>query len=397
MSQNNTISKKPTLTSLQKRARSKFLSDAMITELHKLDSSIQSSYGRSLKCCEVLRVEEGVAYGKYCKNRYCLVCSRIKTAVLCEKYQASINENFPNAYFVTLTVPNVKAELLEQEIKRIQEIFLQLQRKRKTRHQRRKVRSKFKAISKIECTYNQIREDFHPHLHIIAEGLSTAKYIIKEWLQRNPLSKEVAQDYRKADQNSLMEIFKYSTKLMSDIKDYEKGKAQGKGQLIIEALDVMFRAMHRKRTLRTYGFKLNIQEDFTEEDLKAFTEVDCEEGHYQFNYSDWVDKKSGELLADWVPGTKERKFKASIKTIGKKFLPKYATTTTIIDLLESYRLKCGFRSHQYLTGYLLLHNEELRSFELMAYEELQRRGFDDQHEQFVKKLYKYLDKFQNKA
>ena len=198
IAKNSTIKKETSLSNLQKRARSKFLSDSMLKELYKIDSPLKSSYGRSLKCCEVLRVEEGVAYGKYCKNRYCLVCSRIKTAVLCEKYQASINENFPNAYFVTLTVPNVQAIMLDEEINRLQKLFLQIQRKRKTRHQRKKVKSKFKAISKIECTYNHIREDFHPHLHIIAEGLSTAKYIVKEWLQRNPKSEEVAQDYRKA-------------------------------------------------------------------------------------------------------------------------------------------------------------------------------------------------------
>jgi hypothetical protein len=391
---NNTTKEKQKLTSLQKRARSKFLSDAMIKELHKLDSPIKSSYGRSLGCCETINVSEGIAYGKYCKNRYCLVCSRIKTAVLCSKYKETISENFKNPYFVTLTVKNVKAESLEGEIKRIQGVLLQLQRKRKTRHQRGKVKTKFKAIAKVECTYNQAREDFHPHLHLIVEGLSTAKYIVKEWLQRNTSSREVAQDYRKADTNSLMEIFKYSTKLMSDIRDYERGKKQGKGELVIEALDVMFRALHRKRTLRTYGFKLKIKEDFTEEDLKGFTEVENEEGIYNFIKCDWVNKKSGEMLTNWEPGKKEEHFRKSIKVIGKKFLPKYADRTTIIDLLESYRLKCGFRSYNYLTGYLIIHNEELRSFEITSYEELKRRGFDDDYQKYINKLHRYLDKFQ---
>lgn len=396
IAKNSTTKKQNSLSNLQKRARSKFLSDSMVKELYEIDSPLKSSYGRSLECSRIIKVEEGIAYGKYCKNRYCLVCARIKTAVLCEKYKNPIFQNFPNGYFVTLTVPNVKGIMLDEEIKRLQKLFLQIQRKRKTRHQRGKVRSKFKAISKIECTYNHIREDFHPHLHIICEGLATAKYIVKEWLQRNPKSEEAAQDYRKADENSIMEIFKYSTKLMSDINDYEKGKEKGKGQIVIEAMDVMFRAMHRKRTLRTYGFRLKIDEDFTEEDLKAFTEVDCEEGRYDFINYDWVNKESGEMLTNWEPGPKEENFKDSIKTTGKKFLKKYAKTSDIIDLVESYRLQCCFSSHQYCTGYLLIHNEELRSFEVTAYEELQRSGFDDTYHQFISKLYKYLDRFSNR-
>jgi hypothetical protein len=394
--QNSTTQNKGKPNSIQKRARSKFLSNSIVNELYKLDSPLKSSYGRSIKCCDSLNVENGTVYGKYCKNRYCLVCARIKTAVLCEKYKEPIKQNFNDPYFVTLTVPNVRGIALSMKIKEMFKDFKKLQEKHKKRHQRGQINTKMKAIVKLECTYNQEREDFHPHLHIITNTLETANFILEEWLQRNKKSKRIAQDVRKADENSIMELFKYSTKLMSDIKDYESGKALGKGNIVVEAMDVMFRAMHKKRTLRTYGFRLEIKEEFSEEDLKAYTVTEVVEGEYQFNVSDWVEKIEGELLADWQPGHREKKFKESIKSIGKKFLPKYSNTSVIIDLLESYRLQCGFSSHKYLTGYLLINDQELRIFEDTAYGELKIRGFDDTQEEFASKLHKYLDKFSNK-
>lgn len=392
LSCNSTIKKSGELDTLQKRARSKHISDAMINELHKLDSPIKSSYGRTLKCCYELIVKDGIATSRYCKNRFCLVCARIKTAVLCDKYADPMRTNFPDAYFVTLTTPNVEAILLKDEMARLFNLFKSLNEKHKKRYQRGKEPDKLKAIVKLECTYNSHRNDFHPHLHIITNSLDNAEYIVKEWLTRNPKSEPIAQDIRKCDEKSLMEVFKYSTKLMSDIEGYEKGKSQGKGKLVIEALDVMFRAMSKKRTLRCYGFRLKIEEEFTENDLKAITTTEADDSEYTYKICDWVDEDDTKDVTGWRPGIKEEEFKKSILVTGIKFLPKYMTRSDIIDLMESYRLDCGFRDYRHCTYYLLTHSNELRNFEDVSFKRIREMGFDDTIDSFLDKLYKYFDK-----
>ncbi|MBK9402419.1 MAG: protein rep [Bacteroidetes bacterium] len=54
-------------------------------------------------------------HGKFCKNRICTVCLSIRKADLINKYIDSVQE-WPEPYFLTLTVKAVKADKLRDVI-----------------------------------------------------------------------------------------------------------------------------------------------------------------------------------------------------------------------------------------------------------------------------------------
>jgi len=122
---------KQELSAIQKRAKSKFLSYGLVKALYSLDSPLKHAYGRSLGCTKDMEVENGVARSTYCKNRWCLTCARIRTAVLIEKYKETLDDEFYNPYFVTLTVPNVSAEGLEKKVVEMFKTFKTVIEKRK--------------------------------------------------------------------------------------------------------------------------------------------------------------------------------------------------------------------------------------------------------------------------
>ena len=386
----------PSLSAIQKRARSKFLSYRLVKALANLDSPLKSSYIRSLSCCNEVEVENGVAKSKYCKNRWCFTCARIKTAVLIDKYKDSLDNELPDAYFVTLTIPNCKAGQLRYKVDEMYQEFKRISEKHKKRFQRGQEKQKLKCVTKLECTYNAKRHDFHPHFHIIVNSKESAKYLKSEWLSRFPSTKSVAQDIRKADEGSKLELFKYTAKVMSQIEEFEKGNDSQK-PIFVEALDVIYRALRKKRTLRAYGFRLEISEDFNDEDLKAVTKVKAEDGEYEYfaDHKDWINKETGEFLSLWIATSRERKFvKNIIPHSGRKFLKKWLTVSDIIDLVENYRLEISFRSKRRLIDYFnysKLGEYELGNFEQHMFKKVKSMNFDDDFQQFRYKLHKFLE------
>ncbi|MCG4734288.1 protein rep, partial [Casaltella massiliensis] len=101
----------------------------------------------------------------FCKNRFCPICAwrqtkkdALKISIIMEFIKKELDLDF---IFLTLTAPNVKAENLNEEIKKYNKSFKKLSE-----------RKEFKKISKgyarkLEITYNQERNDYHPHFHVI--------------------------------------------------------------------------------------------------------------------------------------------------------------------------------------------------------------------------------------
>ncbi|MEM6696767.1 MAG: protein rep [Bacteroidota bacterium] len=380
------------LNAIQKRARSKFLSYNLIKKLYELDSPLKSSYGRSLGCTDKVEVVNGVATSRYCKNRFCLVCARIRTAVLLEKYKKSLEEEITDPYFLTLTLPNVKAYELADCIKQMFKTFVKIKEKYKRRFSRKTEDIELKAVVKLECTFNSKRVDFNPHLHVIVNTKHVGKYMRSEWLERYPTASKKAQDLRKADENSKIELFKYSTKLMSQIEDFENGKDKVK-PIIVESLDVIFRALHKVRTLRAYGFKLEVDESFGDEDLQAVTHVQKDDGEFDYTPEacDWINKETGEMLAEWQAGERERFFVRHMYSTGQKFLKKWLTMSDITDFIEKYRLLAGFRNHQDYALYMKTDLNVYATFVNESFRDCQKMGFDDDFGRFNDKLGGYFD------
>jgi hypothetical protein len=123
-----------------KRAKSKFITNAYLLSLIDLKSPLQKSYWNTFHCSNVLLYDkdEKKIIGKYCNNRWCLVCNRIRSAKLIKSYEKEI-ESLPDLQFVTLTIPNVHGDDIKKSIELMQINFrriLDKARKQKKKFQR---------------------------------------------------------------------------------------------------------------------------------------------------------------------------------------------------------------------------------------------------------------------
>lgn len=270
--------------SLKKRAFAKYQTNEVIFPLIDLDSTLIKSYWSTFHCTNVLLQSGKTITGKYCNNRWCIVCNRIRTAKLINGYLPVIKEELSKPMFVTLTVPNVPAEDLRKTIggmigtvRTITHLF------------RNRRNFKLKGLRKVECTYNARGNDYHPHLHLLVDGYQASQELINNWLIHYPEADKRGQDLRPADDNSLIELFKYSTKLT--------GKAKNNP----EALDIIFKALYGKRVFQPIGLKkVAVTEDIDEiqaqtiEDLKSAIDVWL----WEHELKDWLNS-SGEFLTEY--------------------------------------------------------------------------------------------------
>jgi len=230
------------LPSLVKRARSKYYTQAILCELvHNKELKLHKQYSRAYHCAKVIIQEGDVLRSRYCNSRSCNVCNRIRTAKLMNGYVIPLRE-LGELYFTTLTIPNVpESELRNATINLLKTTTLVI------RNVREKQGYKISGIRKLECTTNEKRDDYHPHIHILHDQ-NIGEIIIKEHLKRNPLANRLGQDTRPMKQDDLNEMFKYSTKFL--IKDDKI-----KNQLNVDsyALNVIMESMDKLRTFQTFG------------------------------------------------------------------------------------------------------------------------------------------------
>src|SRR5699024_2999871 len=121
--------------------------------------------------------------------------------------------------FLTLTAPNVPAEELNEEIKHYNHSFKKLM-------ERKEVKAIVKGYArKLEITYNEERNDYHPHFHVLivvnkSYFTNTKQYINRDrWLElwqqatKNPTITQVdVRKVRNSKDNKVFEIAKYSAK-----------------------------------------------------------------------------------------------------------------------------------------------------------------------------------------
>lgn len=281
---------------LSKRARRKFLSDTLIPKLAGVadaasDDKQRRAYWQTYHCARQLYVHtDGGVTGKYCRRRWCPVCNAIRTAQLIKQYRPMF-EQWGELYFVTLTVPNVPGEQLRQELEQMYRAFATAKNRLRQRVHRGTGAS-FRGVRKLECTYNAARDDFHPHFHVIVDGKQNAGELLRAWLELYPGTSSAAQDIRPADDGSVLELFKYFTKLLSSVG------ATGHGARVIyaDALHVAFKAVDGLRTFQSFGFK-----------LPSSDRVPVQRGEVESiaswipELADWADTDSGELLSGYIP------------------------------------------------------------------------------------------------
>jgi len=293
LAQPGTKEKKTGKNTLKRRAVAKFISNAILLNLVDQDSDLNQSYWNSFHCSSALVQDGKKITGKYCNNRWCIVCNRIRTAKMINGYMPTIKQEIKQPYFVTLTIPNVVGSDLKRSVREMLSTFIRINNL--FRHRRN---YRIKGIRKIEVTHNSTENTFHPHFHLIIDTQLAAAELITAWLKAYPEANRVAQDMRPADDGSMIELFKYTTKLTtkSDITR-EGDKAEIK--INPEALDIIFKALYQIRTFQPLGIKkVPVKEDIEElqaelfDDLSALT---CEVWGWEQKISDWVSA-DGECL-----------------------------------------------------------------------------------------------------
>lgn len=102
----------------------------------------------------------------FCKDRLCPGCQRRRSIALFNQVRDvcnSIKKDNPTYKYLmlTLTVPNVKADELNSEIKHMMKSWDKLTKRKEFKN---KIKGYFRAL---EVTYNSKRDDYHPHFHIL--------------------------------------------------------------------------------------------------------------------------------------------------------------------------------------------------------------------------------------
>lgn len=166
-------------------------------------------------CSNRIEVTEGKISKVFrCKNKLCPICSANKQGKLINRYASFFDMYKDDIYLVTLTFKNVKARKLNKACHDQKEIFSCIRRSMNRKLQRKGL-SNMEGILKLEITYNQIGDDYHPHLHLVIVGKDNADAIPDAWMKKvseyGYIADERAQDVRRCTDPK--ELFKYVTKL----------------------------------------------------------------------------------------------------------------------------------------------------------------------------------------
>jgi len=269
---------------LQKRSRRKAITDAITFRLVDIDSPLNKSYWQTYHCTRTILQDGNQIKSRYCNQRWCLVCNSIRTGKMINGYLPAI-EDMVNPYFVTLTVKNVKAYDLKQTIESMQRDF------RRSMDKLKKQGITLKGIRKVEVTFNESRQDYHPHFHCIIDGCKESFALVSDWIKRHPEQATYkGQDIRFADRNTTTELFKYFTKLLTK-----------NGQFLAPEMDIAFRAMKSKRVFQPFG---GIKKQSEEVELNDTTLVDWKPEAVEIwqrqeagKFTDWFNA-NGEALSE---------------------------------------------------------------------------------------------------
>ena len=249
-----------------------------------------------------------LAGGNFCNNRFCPFCSWLKakrTAFELLELIKVVEYTEKLAFiFITLTVPNVPKESLREEIENFNISFNRLWKTKE-----------FKAfnkgfIRKLEITYNEERNDYHPHFHLVvavnksyfkSRNYMSKRRLLELWQRatRNPAITQV--DIKPCRMNTIkqvMELATYSAK-------------QGDLYSSKEVFDGFYEGLYRKKLLVYNGifkeYKKKI--DIGEVDPTQVIELNqlLEETTKEF-YLQW--EKDNYLIADErdVPEEQRKKF-----------------------------------------------------------------------------------------
>lgn len=296
-----------------KKARRKYFSNGLSVGLvsaaeNNEDSVLKKSYWRTYHCNSQIKLHNidgrNTLQSKYCNARWCMTCNSVRTAKHIIAYTPVLND-WDDACFVTLTQKTVIKELLPLQIAEMYRIFSSIKDYAKKRFGRGTLHFKLEGIRKLECTYNQNTDLYHPHFHIVFKTMEMGKFVMAEWLKRNCNAGVKGQNCKKADKYTLVELFKYMSKVIASTG--KKPKTPVERVINANALDVIFNAMIGTRTVQSFGFvKPKIDLDCNADNLKVKGIADAVL-QWSDAATDWVDTETGELFTGYKPSESFKK------------------------------------------------------------------------------------------
>lgn len=195
----------------------------------------------------------------FCKQRLCPGCawrsslrSASAVAAIAQKMQ---EENFV-MLFITLTVPNVPASGLRDACLKLNADFHKLMKRKAYAVWENNIR-------KLEITYNAVRDDFHPHLHVVVfvkpgyfKGkcyISQAR-LLDDWRSVTGIPEITQVDIRRCKDretgsNAILEVAKYSAKA----SDYTASEY---------VFDTMYKTLYNLRTMTYSGIAKRLKADY---------------------------------------------------------------------------------------------------------------------------------------
>jgi len=280
----------------QKKARSKYLTNSYLFKLIDLNSSLKKSYWSTYHCACLLEPHhrKNSLISSYCNQRWCLVCNRIRIAKMINAYSEPLKQ-LNDKQFVTLTNQNCKEHELKERI--VLMLKLDNNNRQAIRRKLRKNGKTFDGVRKLECTYNPFTDTYNPHFHFIIDGKDNAEQMINGWLKRNIKHgikvSDKAQHFVECNDSSMMELFKYFTKLVSS-------KGDDKRHTTAYALDTIFQAMYQKIVYQPLGSirKAKVSEDIDTIQSQKVEQCLVDFGNWMWRDNDWYSKNNRDRKLD---------------------------------------------------------------------------------------------------
>jgi len=247
------------------------------------DLKMYNYYFRANLCSDTVIESNGKITSTYCNCRHCIVCGRIRTAKGINGYYPQMLKENKQWYLLTLTKVSTSGDLIEKTFNDMYSTWRQFNKNWNKQNKLNKV----KGIRKLECNFNPLKNTYNPHYHIIVDSLEFAIALKEYWMQNDSRLDSKAQNIRLVTpgSDSLLEVFKYGTKPLSD-KNRNTYQAH-----------VIFKSLYGKNLFYPFGGLKKIAED-VDDIISQESDADItEKTQYRFSseFVDWISE-DGELL-----------------------------------------------------------------------------------------------------